>query len=156
MFPPASARGGIVECSPGPAGSTPVTPRNGASGRVYFPFAVALPASASISHSSQADSAPASPSRSVTGESGTVGATVHPQSSGRSDTSRTASMSPGSAPRTAIGPVRQYPRNSPGNIFGCPSSPGNSCRARYPTASSDRTRTVSPGSTVSAGACPCE
>ena len=34
MLPPASVRGGTVECSPSPAGATPVTPRNGAIGLV--------------------------------------------------------------------------------------------------------------------------
>ena len=130
MFPPASVRGGTVECVPGPAGATPVTPRNGASGRVYFPLAVAVPAAPSISHSSHARSAPTSPSRRSTAESGTDGDDVHPQLSGVSVVICTASMSPGTAPRTAIGPVRQCPANCPGNILGCPLSPGYSCRFR--------------------------
>jgi hypothetical protein len=54
IFPPASARGGRVECSPGDAGATPVTPRNGARSRVNRPFAVPLPVSGSSSHSSHA------------------------------------------------------------------------------------------------------
>ena len=156
ILPPASVRGGTVECSPGPAGATPVTPRNGASDLVYFPLAVAVPAGPSISHSSHARSAPTSPSRRSTAESGTDGDDVQPHSSGVSDTIRTASMSPGTTPRTAIGRFRQCPTNCPGNIFGCPASPGNSCRFRYPAASSERTSTVSPGSMVSAGRCPAE
>ncbi len=107
MFPPASVRGGIVDRSPGPAGATPVTPRNGASDLVYLPFAVAVPASASISHSSQARSASASPSRVGTGEPGAPGDDVHPQRSGVSETISTLSMSPGAAPRTATGRFRQ-------------------------------------------------
>jgi hypothetical protein len=130
MFPPASARGGMVEWQPGAAGATPVTPRNGARDRVYFPFAVAVPASASISQSRKAGSVPASPSRAGTGEPGAPGEDVHPQVSGVSETTSTASMSPGAAPRTATGRFRQCPRRSPSNIFGLRMSPGNSCRSR--------------------------
>ena len=133
-----------------------MTPRNGASGRVYFPLAVAVPAAPSISHSSHARSAPTSPSRRSTAESGTDGDDVQPQLSGVSDMICTASMSPGAAPRTAIGRFRQCPANCPGNILGCPTSPGYACRFRYPTASSVRTTTVSPGSMVSAGRCSAE
>lgn len=131
MFPPASARGGVVGCWPGCAGAVPMTPRNGASGRVYVPLAVAVPAAASISHSSHArSSGRVSPSRFATGESGRLGATVHPHSPGVSDPTRIARVSPGRAPRTAMGPVRQWPRRPPLNIFGCSVSPGNRCRAR--------------------------
>ena len=73
-----------------------------------------------------------------------------------SETISTLSMSPGAAPRTATGRFRQCPRKSPVNIFGLPTSPGNSCRSRYPAASSDRTTIVSPDSTVTAGACAAE
>ena len=150
MFPPASARGGIVECSPGAAGATPMTPRNGARSLVNRPFATPLPASASSSHSSHApSSSPVSRRRRATGESRRPGAAVQPQSPVRSATSRSASMSPGLAPRTAIGPVRQCPRNS-ANIVGV-RSPGYVCLVRHPCASSDRTITVSPGSMVSTG-----
>jgi hypothetical protein len=149
MLPPLPARGGMVECSPGAAGAVPMTPRNGASRRVNRLFAVPLPASASSSHSSQARDLPASPSRCATGESWRPGATVQPQPPGRSDVRRSASMSPGSAPRTATGPVRQCPRCA-ANIVGV-SSPGYACGRRHPCASSDDTTIVSPGSTVSAG-----
>jgi hypothetical protein len=156
MFPPASARGGTVEWTPGPAGATPVTPRNGARVLVYFPFAVAVPPSASISQSSQAGSAPTSPSRRSTGESGTAGEDVQPHTSGVSDTISTASMSPGPASRTATGWFRQCPTNGPANIVGCPTSPGTACRSRSPAASSDRTTIVSPESMVSTGRCSAE
>ena len=79
-------RGGIVECSPGPAGATPVTPRNGAIGLVYRPLAVAVPAAVSMSHSSHAGSPPASPSLRATGEPGTAGDTVQPHGAGVSET----------------------------------------------------------------------
>ena len=55
----------------------------------------------------------------------TLGATVQPQAPGVSATIRTASMSPGRAPRTATGRYRQCPRKSPANILGWPASPGN-------------------------------
>src|SRR5580704_1690863 len=44
----------------------------------------------------------------------------------------------------------------PANIFGLAVSPGNSCRSRYPAASSERTMMVSPDSTVTAGWCAAE
>src|SRR5262249_41256383 len=103
MLPPASLRGGTGERSSAPAGAAPVPPRNGARDLVYFPFAVAVPDSVSISHSSAAPSASPNPSRAATGEPGTPGEDVHPQGSGTSATISTLSMSPGSAPRTATG-----------------------------------------------------
>jgi hypothetical protein len=55
-------------------------------------------------------------------------ATVQPQSPGVSDTNRTARAKPGSAPSTAMGPVRQCPRGELISWGG--SSPGWRCRAR--------------------------
>ncbi len=78
-------------------------------------------ASASISHSSQDGGPSATPSLRVRRLSREA-ATVQPQSPGRRETNRTARTMPGSAPRTATGPVRQCPRR-PLSIVGC-SSPG--------------------------------
>src|SRR5580692_11699500 len=63
---------------------------------------------------------------------------------------RTASTSPGTAPRTAIGPVRQWPLRLLLAIVGT-SSPGNVCGCRCPDAFRARSTIVSPGSTVSTG-----
>src|SRR5580692_2942998 len=63
---------------------------------------------------------------------------------------RTASTSPGTAPRTAIGPVRQWPLRLLLTIVGT-FSPGNVCGCRCPDAFSERSTIVSPGSTVSTG-----
>src|SRR6266852_7049573 len=63
---------------------------------------------------------------------------------------RTASTSPGTAPRTAIGPVRQWPLRLLLTIAGT-FSPGNVCGCRCPGAFNERSTIVSPGSTVSTG-----
>ena len=97
MLPPPSARGGIVECSPGSAGGIPTTPRNGATATVWPRSLTARPASASISHSSQDGGPPATPSLRVRRLSREA-ATVQPQSPGRRETNRTARTMPGSAP----------------------------------------------------------
>src|SRR5215471_18355880 len=66
------------------------------------------------------------------------------------DMKRTASTSPGTAPRTAMGPVRQWPlRLFPASVGTL--SPGNACGRRYPDAFNERSTIVSPGSTVSTG-----
>jgi hypothetical protein len=57
---------------------------------------------------------------------------------------RTASTSPGTAPRTAIGPVRQWPLRLLLAIAGT-FSPGNVCGCRWPDAFSERSTIVSPG-----------
>ena len=147
----ASARGGTVECSPGSAGGRPMTPRNGASGRVDAGWRWPCPPSASISHSSQAGWA-ARPGRAA----GSAGVSRPPRRPsipsrpGVSETSRTASTSPGcgAAHRDRAG--QAVPAELAGEHRGGLSSPGYSCRFRWPAASSDRTTTVSPGSTVSA------
>src|SRR6266699_3086124 len=94
MLPPPTARGGIVEYSPGSSQATPVTPRNGAIATVWPQLLVAVPAAASTSHSSQDGGLSCSPRRRVSGVS-LAADTVQPQSAGCSAANRTASTSPG-------------------------------------------------------------
>src|SRR4051794_2780149 len=146
MLPPARARGGMVECSPGSAGAVPVTPRNGATGtaKPYWLTAVV----ASIVQLRNAGS-PSTVPRCRCRASSRMPAIVYPHSAGRSDSTCTARYWPGCAPSTTIGPARQWPRPD-GNMSrrSCPSSRHGS---RWPPESKVRTASRSPERIVTAG-----